>query len=70
MEEIVLPESDYRSYIATKSTQDVKTPICDVKITTKVPAWTIVNPGFFSADYCLFSVETEIGGSSGERHKV
>jgi|LakMenEpi03Aug12_release.lakeMendotaPanAssembly.Ray.scaffolds.fasta_scaffold3266167_1 hypothetical protein len=39
VDEIVLPITDYRSYIATKSTQDVKTPICDVRIAVKVPAW-------------------------------
>jgi hypothetical protein len=52
-----------RQFLATKKIEENLTPLNFKKITIKVPASEIKKGGFFSYDYALFNIETEIASS-------
>lgn len=49
---------------------DYQCPWLNLRITTKVPRYEIKKGGFFSADYCMFLVETELHKAKRERVRV
>lgn len=46
-----------------------ESPLWGKKVYIKVGQYDIINPGFFSSDYVLFTVETD-GSDDMDRHKV
>lgn len=58
---------DMRNYIPTKNIRETPGKFNLKKISIKVPSHEVKKGGFFSSDFALFSVETEI---TGEKEKI
>jgi len=43
-----------------KSPKDLNSQLYEAKITIKIPSYEVKKGGFFSSDYCMFLVETNV----------
>lgn len=54
------PQLDFRDYAPTKHIRDEPTVLNYKKVTIKVPSNEVKKGGFFSSDYTLFDVESDM----------
>jgi hypothetical protein len=62
------PQIEIRDFIPTKKIGENLSLLNFCKVTIKVPSSEVKKGGFFSSDYSLFNIETEIG--SANKNKV
>jgi hypothetical protein len=53
--------------VPTKKLEDNLTPLNYKKVTIKVPSSEVKKGGFFSYDYSIFNLETEVGTSKKQK---
>lgn len=55
-----MPDLITRDYIQTHSIQQKTSIFTNANVVIKVPRYELKKGGFFSSDYCMFLVESEI----------
>ncbi len=63
------PQIEVREFVPCRSIAEHLTPLSFKRVAIKVPSSEVKKGGFFSYDYALFNVETEIGAGA-RRNKV